>query len=171
MTDFSAHTCGIRYDGAPPEGCPDPGAHRNYAIVPRREPPSGDLVRKGALAADRIGRDPDVAVACDDLARLADFGAMAGVAEIVRERVRQIEQLGYTAERDDIEHTDGWLMHEAVRLIQNAGRRVAEGISGAEDIEEACREAGALLAAEADRLFRMLTPGHVTIDVTPDTSS
>jgi hypothetical protein len=127
-----------------------------------------DLVRKGALAADRMSRDADVAVACDDLARLTDFGAMAGVAEIVRERLRQVQDLGHSAEHDDIEHTDGWLMHEAVRLVQNAGRRVAEGVGGAEDIEEACREAGALLAAEADRLFRMLTPGHVTVVITPD---
>jgi hypothetical protein len=170
MTDLSAHTCGIRYDGAPPEGCPDPGAHRNYAIVPRPGP-AGELVRKGALAADRMSRDPDVAVACDVLARLADFGAMAGVAEIARARLRQVQDLGHSADRDDIEHTDGWLMHEAVRLIQNAGRRVAEGISGAEDIEEACREAGALLAAEADRLFRMLTPETVTIVITPEAGS
>lgn len=119
--------------------------------------PSG-LVRKGALAQDRMSRDPDVAVACDDLARLADFGALGGVAEIVRERLRQVEALGYSAERDDIEHTDGWLMHDAIRRLQNAGRRVAEGIGGAEGIEEACRQAGAMLAAEADRLFRLLTP-------------
>lgn len=126
---------------------------------------SDGLVRKGALAADRISRDPDVAVACDDLARLADFGALAGAAEIVRERVRQVESLGYDAAHDDTGHTDGWLMHDAIRRLQNAGRRVAEGISGAEEIEEACREAGALLAAEADRLFRLLTPGTTTIYV------
>lgn len=121
-----------------------------------------DLVRKGALAEDRIRRLPAVAVACDDLARLADFGALDGVAEIVRERVRQVEALGHTPGHDDGHH-DGWLMHEAIARLLSAGRRVAEGVSGAEDIEEACREAGALLAAEADRLFRVLTPGHVTI--------
>jgi hypothetical protein len=31
--------CGIRFDGAPPPGCPDPGMHRNYAIVPTLPPP------------------------------------------------------------------------------------------------------------------------------------
>jgi hypothetical protein len=127
----------------------------------------GDLVRKGALAADRMSRSPDVAVACDDLARLADFGAMAGVAEIIRERLRQVDPCGYDAAHDT-HHDDGWLMHEAVRRVENAGRRVAEGIDGAEGIEEGCREGGALLAAEMDRLLLMLTPGTVTIDVTPD---
>ena len=106
--------------------------------------------------------------AVTDLRWLTANEAMAGVAEIVRERRRQVEAKGYDAGHDDSEHTDGWLMHEAVRLVQNAGRRVAEGVGGAEDIEEACREAGALLAAEADRLFRMLTPGHVTVVITPD---
>jgi hypothetical protein len=104
----------------------------------------------------------------NDLFWLTDHGALAGVAEIIRERRRQVQVLGRSAEHDDTEHTDGWLMHEAVRRVQNAGRRVAEGVGGAEDIEEACREAGALLAAEADRLFRMLTPGRVTVVIPPE---
>jgi hypothetical protein len=135
------------------------------ALLQWHDRPDGP-VRKGALAEDRMSRSPDVAVACDDLARLADFGAMAGVAEIIRERLRQVDPCGYDAAHDTL-HGDGWLMHEAVRRVENAGQRVTEGIDGAEGIEEGCRQGGALLAAEMDRLLLMLTPGTVTIEVDP----
>lgn len=117
-----------------------------------------DLVRKGALAEDRMSRDPDVAVACDDLARLWDFGAMAGVAEIVRERVRQVEALGHTPEHDSEHRGDGWLLREALVKLGAVWARVADGTAGYPECEEAFRQAGALLAAEMDRLVRDLTP-------------
>jgi hypothetical protein len=116
-----------------------------------------ELVRKGALAADRMSRNPDVAVACDDLARLADFGALAGVAEIVRERLRQVEQLGYSAEHDD-RHDRGELVMAADSTLHASFADVAEGVAGYPECEEFYRQAGALLAAEMDRLIRMLTP-------------
>lgn len=37
---------------------------------------SGELVGPGALARDRMSRSPEVAVACDDLARLADWSCL-----------------------------------------------------------------------------------------------
>jgi len=107
-----------------------------------------ELVRKGALAADRMSRNPDVAVACDDL---------AGVAEIVRERLRQVEQLGYSAEHDD-RHDRGELVMAADSTLHASFADVAEGVAGYPECEEFYRQAGALLAAEMDRLIRMLTP-------------
>lgn len=92
-----------------------------------------------------------------DLAWLEQHGVVSGVAEILRERRRQVEELGWTPEHD-ARHSDGWLMHAAVRQVTRAGQRVAEGTGGPEDIEEGCRQAAALCAAEIDRLITMLTP-------------
>jgi hypothetical protein len=103
-------------------------------------------------------RDADLAAAMDDLADLHAAGALAGVAEILRERRRQIEVLNYAVTHDDSEHGDGWLVHFAVSRLQLAGRRVAEGSDGPEEVEEGCRQAGALAAAEIDRLIRMVKP-------------
>jgi hypothetical protein len=117
-------------------------------------------VGKGDLAFEALkgARDPALAVAMDDLAALHADGALAGVAEVIRERRRQIEVLNYAAEHDDSVHGDGWLMHFAINRLQLAGRRVSEGTDGPEEVEEGCRQAGALAAAEIDRLIRMMTP-------------
>ena len=116
-----------------------------------------DLVRKGALAADRMSRDPDVAAACDDLARLADFGALAGVAEVIRERLRQVEELGYTPDHDD-GHSDGLLAIEARWQLSWLQDSRGMGTADVGSDEDHLRKAGALAAAEIDRLNRMLTP-------------
>jgi hypothetical protein len=71
-----------------------------------------------------------------DLAYLARCGALAGVAEVIAERRRQVEQ-GATADRDDqLRHGE---------LTAYAERRIRLG---------KLRQAAALLAAEIDRLKR-----------------
>lgn len=90
-----------------------------------------------------------------NLAWLDDHEALAGVAEVIRERRRQIEQLGHTAEHDD-EHTRGQLLQFARARIAQAAREVHGGTGGYPEQEEALRQAGALYAAEIDRLNRML---------------
>jgi hypothetical protein len=70
-----------------------------------------------------------------DLAALAQFGALAGVAEIIAERKRQVE-LGDG-------HGDGWL------------RGSLHGWLACNDWDrQSLREAGALIAAEIDGLDR-----------------
>ena len=116
------------------------------------------LVRKGALAADRMSRDPDVAVVCDDLARLADFGALGGVAEIIRERLRQVQDLGHTVARDAERHAEGFLPVSATLHLEAMWNAEREGTAGYPECEQELRQAGALLAAEIDRLVHDLTP-------------
>ena len=110
-------------------------------------------VRKGALAENRMSLRDDVAEACDDLARLSDFGALAGMAEILRERRRQVE-LGLTAEHDDT-HADGRLAAMALDHLTLAFYARSAGASSADtDTGRLCR-AAALIAAEIDRLNRL----------------
>jgi len=78
----------------------------------------------------------EVAAFSLDLAYLARHGALAGVTEITAERRRQLEQ-GATAGQDDrLTHGE---------LTAYAERRIRLG---------KLRQAGALLAAEIDRLAR-----------------
>jgi hypothetical protein len=113
-------------------------------IVGMQEPPWDDPEFRKAYGETR-----------DDMYWLAANGAFAGVAEIIRERRRQIEALRFTPEHDD-RHENGWLMHEAaLRIISCIGQMLA-GVAGYPEIEEALRQAGALSAAEMDRLLRML---------------
>lgn len=91
-----------------------------------------------------------------DLDWLRTRGALAGVAEVVRERRRQIEQLGYTVAHDDTEHGDGWLMGAANDRLADMLIDVGTGVAGYPECEQALRQAGALAAAEIDRLNRML---------------
>ena len=93
-----------------------------------------------------------------DLRWLAANEALAGVAEIVRERRRQVEVLGYGAEHDD-SHDRGELVMAADSTLHASFADVAGGVAGYPECEESYRQAGALLAAEMDRLLRMLTPG------------
>jgi len=102
--------------------------------------------------------DIQVQVAAD-LNYLEAQGALAGVAEVIRERRRQIEQLGYTLEHDEHEHADGFLVSEASARTTSAIVLVAEGLSGPAEVERDLVEAGALCAAEIDRLARLVEPG------------
>lgn len=94
----------------------------------------------------------------DDLNYLEEHGALAGVAEVIRERRRQIEQLGYTVAHDGTEHDDGSLVIRAGRQCSAVVQGVLTTSEGPEFVEEKMRQAGALAAAEIDRLSRLLAP-------------
>jgi hypothetical protein len=92
----------------------------------------------------------------DDLAYLHQQGALAGVAEVIRERRRQIEH-GYTPEYDSHIAAEGSLVHLARHW---AGEVIGTRRAGVADVgsdEEGLRQAGALAAAEIDRLNRLAT--------------
>jgi hypothetical protein len=95
--------------------------------------------------------------AARDLAYLFEMGALAGVAEVIRERRHQIEQLGYTPERDR-RHDNAELIGKAVDRINELGTGIAEGTAGWTDAERTMAQAGALAAAEIDRLETEFTP-------------
>jgi hypothetical protein len=114
-----------------------------------------ELVRKGALAEDRIRHDLEVAVACDDLARLADFGALAGVAEVIRERLRQVGAKRHDPASDD-QLVHGELATEAVIQLNQLRVSRRRGLADIGSDEAHLRQAAALCAAEIDRLNRML---------------
>jgi hypothetical protein len=93
----------------------------------------------------------------NDLEWLMKHGALAGAAEILRERRRQRETEGWTPALED-ELTSG-------QLADLIGNRLSQLLdsreSGTADIgsdEENLRKAGALCAAEIDRLNRMMIP-------------
>jgi hypothetical protein len=95
----------------------------------------------------------------DDLNYLESRGALTGVAEVIRERRRQIEQLGLIPEHDRQERSDGGLVDLAfVRLTDTSYNRHG-GISDVKSDERDMAQAGALCAAEIDRLSRLLEPG------------
>jgi hypothetical protein len=93
----------------------------------------------------------------DDLAYLDQHGALAGVSEIIRERRRQIEKLGFTAERDD-SYADMILTARALHEVHAVLHDVAEYSASPADAEDGLRKSGALAAAEIDRLNRAMTP-------------
>lgn len=118
-----------------------------------------DFVRKGDRADTALAgrRDPELCSAMDDLVQLAELGVLAGVGEIIRERVRQVLALGYTAEHDDA-HVDGRLAVWAEEFLRDGVQLCREaGLADAGSDETALRKAGALAAAEIDRLNRMMT--------------
>jgi hypothetical protein len=88
-----------------------------------------------------------------DLLWLSEHGALGGVACILAERRRQIEKLGWTPERDD-RHQDGGLAMTASRCLDEMfGARESGRDEQAAD-SRLLRSAGALAAAEIDRLSR-----------------
>ena len=96
----------------------------------------------------------EIREAIGSIGYLAQHGALAGVAAVIRERRRQVEAKGYTPEHDD-QHTDGWLPDGAARQRLSGLRyNRVQGPSIPEFHEEMLREAGALCAAEIDRLNR-----------------
>jgi hypothetical protein len=110
-----------------------------------------------AYEALKGGRDPELAAAMDDLAALHAAGALAGVAETLRERRRQVEALGYTPEHDD-RHDDGSLAADARFRLGHLLQSRVDGTSDIAGDEDKLRTASALAAAEIDRLNRMVTP-------------
>jgi hypothetical protein len=89
----------------------------------------------------------------NDLFWLSEHGALAGVAAIIRERRRQIERLGWTAEHDDA-HADGALAETAYRCLEEMFDDRESGRAGPGDDDRRLRSAGALAAAEIDRIGR-----------------
>lgn len=87
----------------------------------------------------------------DDLYWLFSRSALAGVAEIIRERRRQIE-LGHTPERDRAEHMDGKLLYMATGTAAWTGAQAEDGVLGPPEVERGLAATGALAAAEIDRL-------------------
>jgi hypothetical protein len=95
--------------------------------------------------------------AADGLVWLSARGALAGVAEIIRERRRQIGR-GWTREHDDEAHGDGFLALMAAAASGLVDRNRREGLADPAADEELLRKTGALAAAEIDRLARAFTP-------------
>lgn len=113
-----------------------------------------ELVRKGALAREKTKRDPAVARACDSLARLADFGALGGITDLIGERLRQVEQMNWTPGHDALLPENqllSMIIHRVGLVMDNRefGGAILPDDAG-EDV--ALREAGAMIAAELDRL-------------------
>lgn len=109
----------------------------------------------------------EIVEAIGSIGYLAQHGALAGVAAVIRERRRQIEDKGHTVEHDD-GHADGWLSDGAARSRLSGLRSsraeldgrvevLVSGVNGPGFDEEMLREAGALCAAEIDRLNRTAT--------------
>jgi hypothetical protein len=94
----------------------------------------------------------------EDLDWLRDHGALAGVAEILRERRRQIETKGFTPAHDRAAHADGRLVNAVGFQARVCEERVLAGLDGPPEAEQAMARAGALAAAEIDRLTAEFTP-------------
>ena len=102
---------------------------------------------------------PSITEAYIDLVWLTEHDALTGVAEIIRERRRHVEQLGYTPEHDQREHRGGGLAFMSAQFILGLLARHYDGTSGgpAEDQTELA-QSGALAAAEIDRLATEFSP-------------
>jgi hypothetical protein len=87
-----------------------------------------------------------------DLMYLDDNGALTGAAEIIRERRRQIEHKGYTPEHDQRNHADGKLANMVADSVAAVIVERLEGLSGPPADQSGLAEAGAMAAAEIDRL-------------------
>lgn len=85
-----------------------------------------------------------------DLAWLERHGAVAGVAAILAERRRQIEQLGYGANHDS-EHPEGYLATDAVLRLAGAAYMIKYDTVPVEAIPDIAA-AAAVAAAAIDQL-------------------
>lgn len=101
----------------------------------------------------------DLQQAMDNLSWLYQHGAEVGVAEVIRERRRHIEQLGYSTEHDRREHAGGGLVHMATSVImQILASRYGGTTAGPAEAEIELTQTAALCAAEIDRLAAEFTP-------------
>lgn len=87
----------------------------------------------------------------DDLYWLFSRSALAGVAEIIRQRRKQIER-GFTPQRDQAEHADGKLMRMVAGGSAWTAAQIEDGTVGVAEVETGLAAMGALAAAEIDRL-------------------
>lgn len=101
----------------------------------------------------------EFAIARSDLSWLAQHGALAGVAEILRERRHQIEDHGWTPAHDREQHEDSWLVHRAQQEAMSAHVGLADGFYGPADVERHMARSAATAAAEIDRLQELVRGG------------
>lgn len=94
-----------------------------------------------------------MATVYDDLDWLRENGALAGVAEIIRERRRQIESKSYSVAHDRVHHADGGLPGMVVKNSAEAFGHALAGLYGPPEVERQMAKAGAVAAAEIDRLL------------------
>lgn len=94
----------------------------------------------------------------DDIGYLAGQHALTGLAEIVRERRRQIEQDGFTPAHDRREHMGGTLLDLTRREAVSAFHGVFGGTDGPPECERRLARTGALAWAEIDRLAAEFGP-------------
>jgi hypothetical protein len=93
-----------------------------------------------------------------DLMYLERNGALTGVAEIIRERRRQIEQKHYTPGHDRTAHADGGLAEMVqVEAAGCVGARL-DGLADPHTDQTAMAMTGAMAAAEIDRLAGEFDP-------------
>lgn len=109
------------------------------------------------ITIDGINRDQYVE-AEQALMWLADHGALAGVAEILLERKRQIS-IGHTPEGDQVAIRSE-LVHLASRKLRDMMLGIRLGTIGYPESEAALKQAAALCAAEIDRLNTMIGDGN-----------
>jgi hypothetical protein len=96
----------------------------------------------------------------DDLAwLLSEDGAWQGVAAIMHERRRQIEQ-GYTPEHDREHHSDGWLLGASHNRLQAILDNIGTEASSPAWEMDSMAAAAALTAAEIDRLDAAVRKDH-----------
>jgi hypothetical protein len=88
----------------------------------------------------------------DDLDWLREHDALTGVAEIIRERRRQIEQLGWTLGHDRERHANGLIAGYARAELSGLQATRNDGLADPASDEVHLAKAGALAAAEIDRL-------------------
>ena len=86
-----------------------------------------------------------------DLAWLERHDAVAGVAALVAERRRQIETNGFSASHDQ-DHQPGWLAQQAMVKAAVAAYMLESDPPGDPESCHELAEAGAMLAAEIDRV-------------------
>jgi hypothetical protein len=117
-----------------------------------------------ALAAD--SPDEDLLTALDTIVHLAHYDALEGVTAISSERLRQVVHHGYTRTADEARDR-GWLPMEGVRRVIAAYCAILDGSGDWVTALDAMRQAGALFAAETDRLSDLLQTGGVTQERQP----
>lgn len=87
-----------------------------------------------------------------DLVYLCGQEALAGVAEVIHERRRQIEDCGYSTEHDRTAHRGGWLMTQTSLRAAETIAGVTTGVDGVWETAVSLAVTAALAAAEIDRV-------------------
>jgi hypothetical protein len=105
--------------------------------------------------------EPDYSAAQENLYWLMRNGALAGVAEIIRQRRSQIER-GHTVAHDCEAHADGSLADAMTGSAAMLGENRLEGLADPATDQAMLAVTGALAAAEIDRLAAEFEPERAT---------